>query len=70
MPYYQKIKFGKKWFSLINVFIIITILFGMWNNVENHLLLYLLMCKDIENLGYNMMSQWIKEKVKETLLRK
>ena len=42
----------------------------MWNNVENNVFSYVLMCKDIENTGYNIMSQWIKEKVKETLLRK
>ena len=35
----------------------------MWNNVENHILSYLLMCKDIENIGYNIMSQWTKGKV-------
>ena len=39
----------------------------MWNNVENHFLSYGLICKDIENIGYNMLSQWIKEKVQRKI---
>ena len=42
---------------LDKVLIIITIQFDMWNNVENHMLSYVLMCKDIENIGYNIMFQ-------------
>ena len=40
----------------------------MWKNIEKRLFSYLLMCKDIENIGYDMMSQWINKKFKEICL--
>ena len=42
----------------------------MWNNVENHLLSYVLIFKDIDNIGYKTMSQRIKENVQRFVLKR
>ena len=59
-----------KMILLDKVLIIITIQFDMWNNVEKHLFSYVLMCKDIENIGYKTMSQWIKENFQRLFLKR